>query len=170
VDADRLVALGRVTGVHGIRGAVKMRFYSGSAPAVLAPGAPVRLRLSNGQIAVFTASEIAAQGGRYRLRLAQIEDRDGAQALVGAEMVVARRELPELEAGTYYWADLLGLSVYAQDGACLGRLVEILETGGNDVYRVQGEQREVLVPALASVVRRVDLTAERMWVDLPEGL
>jgi 16S rRNA processing protein RimM len=48
--------------------------------------------------------------------------------------------------------------------------VEILETGSNDVYRVRGRQGEVLVPALASVVRRVDLIAGRMWVDLPEGL
>lgn len=170
MDADRLVALGRVTGIHGIRGAVKMRFYSGDAPAALAPGAAVRLRLPDGQVTVLTATEIAVQGRHLRLRLAQIENRDGAQALVGAEMVVARGELPEPEADAYYWADLIGLTVYGQDGACLGRLVEILQTGANDVYRVQGEQREVLVPALSSVVRRVDLAAGQMWVELPEGL
>lgn len=170
MDAHRLVALGRVTGVHGIRGAVKLRFYSGNAPAALVPGAAVGLRLADGAVAEFTAAEIAAQGGHFRLRLAQIEDRDAAEALVGAEMVVARSELPEPEADAYYWTDLIGLTVYAEDGACLGRLVEILETGANDVYRVRGGAREVLVPALASVVRRVDLAAGQMWVELPEGL
>jgi 16S rRNA processing protein RimM len=102
--------------------------------------------------------------------LAQVGDRDAAQALLGAEMVVPRGELPDPGPDTYYWADLIGLTVLTEDGGCLGELVEILETGSNDVYRVRGRQGEVLVPALASVVRRVDLIAGRMWVDLPEGL
>ena len=169
MDADALVALGRVTGVHGVRGAVKMRFYSGRLPAGLDRGSSVRLRL-DGKIAWFTVAEIAGRADPPRLRLAQVGDRDAAQALLGAEMVVPRGELPDPGPDTYYWADLIGLTVLTEDGGCLGELVEILETGSNDVYRVRGRQGEVLVPALASVVRRVDLIAGRMWVDLPEGL
>ena len=48
--------------------------------------------------------------------------------------------------------------------------MHILETGSNDVYVVRREDREVLVPALATVVRRIDLEGGRMWVDLPDGL
>jgi 16S rRNA processing protein RimM len=170
VDAETLVALGRVTGVHGIRGAVKIRFYSGSPPAGLAGGAAVRLRLEKENIVLFTVTEITGQGDFLLFRLARVGDRDAAQALVGAEVVVPRGELPELEPDTYYWTDLIGLRVFTEKGDCLGRLVEILETGSNDVYRVCGEGGEVLVPALASVVRRVDLGDGRMWVNLPEGL
>jgi 16S rRNA processing protein RimM len=170
VDADALVALGRVTGVHGIRGAVKLRFYSGDLPVNLAHGNAVRLRRENGEITRFTVTEITGRGDLARLHLARVGDRNAAEALVGAELVVARRELPDPEPDTYYWADLIGLTVLTEDGGCLGQLVEILETGSNDVYRVSGRKREVLVPALASVVRRIDLNTGRMWVDLPEGL
>jgi 16S rRNA processing protein RimM len=170
VDTDALVALGRVVGVHGIHGVVKMWFYSGNAPAGLRERSALRFRLDGGEMALFTASEISTQGRHCLLRLEQVDDRDAAQALVGAEMVVTRSELPDPEPDAYYWADLIGLTVFTEDGGCLGRLVEIVETGSNDVYRVRGEQREVLVPALVSVVRRVDLESGRMWVDLPEGL
>jgi 16S rRNA processing protein RimM len=170
VEPEALLALGRVTGAHGIRGLVKMSFYSGAAPQGIGPGSVVRLRSPAGEITHHTALEIAAHGGQFLLRLERVLDRGGAEALVGAELVVARGDLPELEEGSFYWSDLIGMEVLTGDGRRLGELVDILETGSNDVYRVRGRRGEVLVPALASVVRRVDLQARRMWVDLPEGL
>ena len=81
-----------------------------------------------------------------------------------------RTLLPELASDTYYWADLIGLSVYTTQGDYLGRLTSILPTGSNDVYIVRTEDRETLVPALASVVCSVDLANQTMRVKLPEGL
>ncbi len=170
MDADTLLALGRVIGAHGIHGAIKVAFYSGAAPEGTGPGSVVCLRLNEVRTARYTVREMLARTGHFLVRLDQIADRSGAEALVGAEMVVPRGALPEPEEGSYYWADLIGLTVVTTDGRILGELVEILETGSNDVYRVCGEAGEVLVPALALVVRRVDLQAGRMWVDLPEGL
>ena len=79
-----------------------------------------------------------------------------------------------MEEGTYYWADLMGLSVYSMAGDYMGELTAILRTGSNDVYvakRMDGKKElEVLIPALASVVREIDLDRRVMKVDLPEGL
>jgi len=79
-----------------------------------------------------------------------------------------------LEAGTYYWSDLIGLSVFSKDEDYIGRLTAILPTGSNDVYVVanvvQGHKKEVLIPALESVVVDIDLEKRVMHVDLPEGL
>ena len=72
------------------------------------------------------------------------------------------------------WVDLMGLSVYSLEEDYLGELRSIVQTGSNDVYvvkRVDGTTEiEVLVPALASVVKEIDLDKRLMRVDLPEGL
>jgi len=170
VDADALLVLGKVSGAHGIRGLVRMFFFSGAPPSNIAAGSTIRLRSARGETTRHTVVEMTAHRGQFLLQLDRVADRRGAEAMVGAELVLARGELPEPEEGSYYWTDLIGLAVSTLEGQPLGELVEILETGSNDVYRVRSGNREVLVPALASVVRRVDLNAGRMWVDLPEGL
>ena len=113
---------------------------------------------------------MTAHQHQFIVALAEVTDRGAAEALTGAEVVVARDRLPPPEADSFYWMDLIGMVVTTMDGKPLGNLIRILETGANDVYVVRRGARETLVPALASVVRRVDLEQRRMWVDLPEGL
>ena len=89
-------------------------------------------------------------------------------------MFIERKRLPEPEEDTYYWSDLIGLSVFSEQGQSLGKIKTIMRTGSNDVYVVQdrsdGETRETLVPALKSVVLEVNLEQRTMHVILPEGL
>ena len=75
-----------------------------------------------------------------------------------------------MEKDSYFWFDLIGMAVFTTTGEYLGRLESIIETGSNDVYVVQDGKEEVLVPALESVVVDVDIEANRMQVELPEGL
>jgi 16S rRNA processing protein RimM len=81
-----------------------------------------------------------------------------------------RSDRPPLDAGEYYWSDLVGMSVHTTNGECLGTIQHIFPTGSNDVYVVRDGSRETLVPALAWVVVKVDVEAKAMTVDLPEGL
>lgn len=71
---------------------------------------------------------------------------------------------------TYKVSDLVGCSVVTEEGEALGSLVDVLPTGGNDVYIVQNEEKEILIPALKSVVLSVDLEKRLITVKLPEGL
>ena len=80
-----------------------------------------------------------------------------------------RAQMPPLEDGSYYWCDLIGSAVY-DDEQYIGTLESIIPTGSNDVYVVTDGEKETLVPALASVVREVDVNRKRMRVTLPEGL
>jgi 16S rRNA processing protein RimM len=75
--------------------------------------------------------------------------------LRGRQVAVPRTELPATGEDEYYWTDLIGLAAVTLDGAKLGIVVRILETGANDVLVVRGE-RERLVPFVATVVREVD--------------
>ena len=76
-------------------------------------------------------------------------------------------QLPECE---YFHFQLLELKVLTEEGEDLGRISDILETGSNDVYVVTGPTGEVLVPALADVIVKVDLDQGIMEVSLPDGL
>ena len=73
-------------------------------------------------------------------------------------------ELPPLEDGDFYWAELEGLRVVTVEGAELGVVKRLMETGANDVLVVQGE-RERLIPYVAAVVRNVDLDSRTIEVD-----
>lgn len=104
------------------------------------------------------------------LKFHGIESADAARELVGQELTVHEAEAPSLPEGEYFHYQLLGLRVLTEEGEDLGRLGEILETGSNDVYVVSGDTGEVLVPALADVVLKVDLDEGVMVVRLLDGL
>jgi 16S rRNA processing protein RimM len=70
----------------------------------------------------------------------------------------------------YSVKDLVGCQVYTETSECLGELKDVLPSGGNDVFVVQGVKREYLIPALKTVVLKIDLTARRIDVTLPPGL
>jgi 16S rRNA processing protein RimM len=70
----------------------------------------------------------------------------------------------------YYVYQIVGLDVWTAEGEYLGRISEVLFTGANDVYVVQGEKGEILIPAIEDVVLEVDLDGGRLTVELMEGL
>ena len=71
---------------------------------------------------------------------------------------------------SYSVKDLAGCQVYTETSECLGELKDVLPAGGNDVFVVQGPQHEYLLPALKTVIRKIDITARRIEVILPAGL
>ena len=108
--------------------------------------------------------------GNVTLKLAGIDNPAQAEALRGELLYVPVAEAVPLGEDEYYHSQILGLDVWTTEGQYLGRVTEILETGSNDVYVVQGEDREILIPALATVVQQVDLERRRLIVALPPGL
>jgi 16S rRNA processing protein RimM len=109
-------------------------------------------------------------GDRVYLRLEGIADRTAAEALRGAILEVPLSEAVALPPNTFFWHQLIGLEVQTEAGARLGTLVEVLPTGGNDVYVVRDASREILLPAIREVVREVDLERGVMVVSLLPGL
>ena len=167
--ASHLIGLGRISGAHGLLGAVKVRPDAAAAttdPEVFAALAEVVI---GGQTyAVLQADRLKNQ---VLLRLAGVDTRSQAEQLTGGEVRGDRRRFPPLPPGEYYWFQLLGLPVYdAGDGALLGRLQEILPTPGHDVYVVVQGPREILLPAVAEVVVEINLEEGFLKVAPPPGL
>jgi 16S rRNA processing protein RimM len=109
-------------------------------------------------------------GERALLRFAGVHDRNDADKLRGLYLQIPVEEAMTLEEDAYYIYQLVGLSLVTDEGQPLGTLIEVIETGANDVYVVRGDQGEILIPAINDVVLEVDLEAGLMTVHLIEGL
>lgn len=158
------VILGRVTGLFGVRGWVKIYSYTEPREAVLGYG-PWWLRRDGSDWRQVRVTEGQRHGRSVVARLDGYDDRDAAAELLDADIAVAPEALPEPAEGQYYWHDLAGLEVVHRDGTRLGRVARILETGANDVLVVEGD-RERLIPFVPEkVILDVDLANGEILVD-----
>jgi len=167
------VLVGKIIGTHALRGALRVYCHVESS-AVFDPGKRMLAVLPDGTRRVVTIRSTRIQKRVKLVGLEDVDHIDAAEALVGAELFIDRSELPALESGTYYWHDLIGMAVENLDGEFLGNVEGIIPTGSNDVYVVVdsrgSRRREILIPAIASVVREIDPAKKTMRVLLPEGL
>ena len=168
--AAQWLTVGRISGVHGVRGWLKVQSYT-APPEQILRYQPWTLDRAGVKKQVEPVDS-KLNGKAVIISLAGITDRDQAMAYVNSDIVVSPEQLPVLPAGQYYWFQLQGLrvvSVFENNSTDLGKVVRILETGANDVLVVQGDERsldrkERLVPyLLGSTV--VDLDQNRIQVD-----
>jgi 16S rRNA processing protein RimM len=151
------VTLGRISGVFGVQGWVKVFSHTEPRDNIVRYDRWT-LRGPEGERDVEVESG-RRQGALVVAKLAGIDDRDAARALVGAEIVVDRSRLPKCEAGEYYWADLEGLEVRTPAGEVLGTVDHLLATGAHDVLVVKGSRERLIPFVLDKVIRAVDLGA-----------
>ncbi len=167
-EKDGLVALGRISRPHGVRGEVQVYPYSG--PESIAGIREIHLRHITGRSSTHRVLRSRIKGPKaVILSLDGITDRDKAEEMRGAEILVPRRSLTRSE-GEYFWYELEGLEVVTQDGKSLGVIREIIETGANDVLVVQGPRGEVLLPVIEEVIRQVDIERGTCTVEPLPGL
>jgi 16S rRNA processing protein RimM len=162
----RLVVLGRIAGVFGLRGELKVQSYTEPSEGICSY-TPWLLRKGNATDDALDAH--AVEMGRLHgkgvvVRLAGVTDIDLARALIGAEILVPRSALPPTAAGEHYWNDLEGMKVVTVDGVELGEVDHLFETGANDVMVVRGE-RERLLPYIPDVIVEVDAERRTIRVD-----
>lgn len=154
----RIVA-GKVVGVFGIKGWLKVKAYTQPAENILAY-APWYVRLPNGSVSELVVDQHQFKPQGLIVHIEGVDDRSQAERIGKPEIEVDRSCLPELEEGDFYWHQLLGLNVISEfDGAecTLGRVASFLETGANDVLVVRGD-RERLVPYVpGQFIKSVDI-------------
>ena len=163
------LALGRAVKAWGLEGEIKVEPYADFTSIAAGLGA-IHIGQPGGNPARYAVEQVRRAGSAWLLRLHGVETPEQAGRLVGCEVLIPRSAAPALPKGTYYHGDLVGLRVVSEEGRELGRLVDILETGANDVYVVDGQLGELLLPATREVVRCVDLVREIMLVRPLEGM
>lgn len=161
-----MILLGRVSGLFGIKGWVKLRSDTGPQENILSYS-PLYLEYE-GRWQAFEIKDGKKQGKSIIVRLGECADRDAAALLVGAHIAIKQEQLPDAEDGEYYWSDLVGLKVVTQTKVALGVIIEVMETGANDVIVVRAEDggQERLLPFIqGDVIKEVSLEQGRMTVD-----
>ena len=110
------------------------------------------------------------------IKVKGVDDRDAANLLTNCEIVVDSKQLPTLEDGDYYWKDLFGCQVVTTSGYELGKIIDMMETGSNDVMVVKANLKDAfglkerLIPFLdGQVIKKVDLATRTVEVDWDPG-
>ena len=153
------VELGRVTGVFGIRGWIRVRSHT------VPPEGILRYRRWNIGGREWQVADGHPQGDTVVAGLQGLEDRDAALRLRGATIEVPRSALPKAKRGEFYWTDVLGCEVVSTSGAKLGTLSSVTSNGAQDVMVVTGG-RDRLIPFVSGpIVKSVDPVAKQIVVE-----
>ena len=157
------VILGRVSGLFGVKGWIKVHSHTEPREAILDYRDWLLLRGDDSQ--AVRLAEGRRHGKTIVVRLDGVDDRDVAAGYVGAAIAVSREQLPATGQDEYYWADLEGLQVVHRDGRTLGTVAYLLATGANDVLVVRGDE-EILIPFVRDdVIKDVDFATGIISVD-----
>jgi 16S rRNA processing protein RimM len=157
-------AVGRVARAHGLRGELRVAAFTPVAPNLRA-GRQVTL---GGIAARIVAARPANEA--WIVSFDVVRNRTTAERFRGQLIEVPDGEVVRDAEDSYFIHELIGLRVVTAEGEELGRISEVLQPGANDVYVVQGERGEILVPAIADVVSRIDLPVGVMVITPMPGL
>ncbi|MDT7836794.1 ribosome maturation factor RimM [Aquabacterium sp. OR-4] len=180
------IEVGRVLGAWGVKGWIRVQPFSrdpkalfssrrwfvrppeadGPRPALPqgAPAMPPLLRITHSK----------EHGDGVVAAAQELGDRSAAEAMRGARIFIARSSFPTAGDGEYYWIDLIGLAVVNRDGAALGTVVDLLDTGAHSVLRIRRPEAteatppaeaERLIPFVGAFIDDVSLAERRITVD-----
>jgi 16S rRNA processing protein RimM len=120
----------------------------------------------------YTIKEVRPyKGAMLLLKIHEIKNATAAEALRGHDICIPIAQLAELPSDFYYQHDILGLAVVKLNGQPVGTIVDIMPTGGNDVYVIKApDGKQFLIPAVKAIVKQVDLLRRMMYIEPIGGL
>lgn len=165
------VCVGEILAAHGLKGELKIKSLS---------NVEERFEIGNQcNIAqapfTLTVESCRANGDSFLMQFAEVKDRSTADTLCGLILKIPEKRMGQLSAHTYWVHDIIGMSVETEAGENLGQVTQVLSTGANDVYEVASDpsisiSERILLPAIADVIRSVDIQSGRLVVRLLPGL
>ncbi|MCR4442652.1 MAG: ribosome maturation factor RimM [Peptococcaceae bacterium] len=167
---EQFIKIGQIVNTHGCRGELKV------LPLTDDPGrfeelTQVYVFRKDRDYIKYNVASARIHKGMVLVAFAEINDLLEAEKMKGLYLELPVSELKPLPEGHYYIFQLIGLNVY-EDDKLLGKMIDVIKTGSNDVYVVKavGSKKEILIPALKEVVEKIDLSSGAIRVKLPPGL
>lgn len=179
---DDAIEVARVADAWGIKGWLRIQPYAADPQVVLKarhwflqpPAGKPRAKEAPALPKVLNVTLVKEHSDGVIASVCEVADRNGAEALRGARIFVSRSIFPKTDDGEYYWIDLIGLNVVNRDGAALGTVAEMMDTGAHSVMRLTAESVdeagtprtvERLIPFVAAYIDDVSLTERRIVAD-----
>jgi 16S rRNA processing protein RimM len=161
--------VGKITGTHGLKGALRV---------IPLTDDPARFKFldyayveRNGVFEKHIVEETRFSKKHVLVKLKDVNNASAAEEYKDKYLLIDRNNAVRLPEDSFFICDIIGCSVYNDQGVSLGQVSEVLRTGSNDVYVVKNSDKsEILIPALKSVVKDVSVAEKKITVILPEGL
>ena len=161
--------VGKIINTHGLRGDVKIVTWT-DYPEDFEEIERVYIRRKTAD-EVLNITNVKYQKNNIIVKFKEIADINEAEKYKNLVVYADREDLPELEEGAHYIADLIGLTVIDEDGEVIGELIDVFNTGANDIYDVKRSgKRNLLLPVIDEVVKDIDLENKKITVHVMEGL
>ncbi|MCM2674761.1 ribosome maturation factor RimM [Alkalicoccobacillus plakortidis] len=163
--------VGQLVNTHGVRGEVRILSTTDFVEKRFAKGSTLAIRQENGTYLNLTVKTHRSHKQFELLTFEGYENINDVEPFKGQTLYVSADQQEELEIGEYYYHEIIGCTVISEEGLKIGRVIEILSPGANDVWVVKREgQKDLLVPYIESVVREVDINNKTITIHLLEGL
>ncbi|PKM82626.1 MAG: 16S rRNA processing protein RimM [Firmicutes bacterium HGW-Firmicutes-14] len=165
---EDMIAVGRVINTQGHRGEVRVwpltdfpeRFSQGKTVILQKEGTARRL----------TVEKMRSQKNFLVIKFVEIPDMNAAEDIKEGYLMIGRDELTKLPEDTFYIFEILDMQVVLADGTVLGKVKDVVQAGGNDIYVVAGRIKDYQIPAVKEIVKLIDRENRRIIINPPEGL
>jgi 16S rRNA processing protein RimM len=164
-----LVTIGKAIKTFGVKGEMKIESLT-DFPERFSNLNRVHLVSPAGREIVCEVQSVRNAGGAIYLLFAGYDTPEKAMVLNGWLLKIPEAETVPLPDGSYYWFELIGMEAVSESGEKIGTIVDIFQTGSNDVYVLKKGRKEFYIPATKDVIRQVDKKARRMTIRVLEGL
>ncbi|MDZ7288611.1 MAG: ribosome maturation factor RimM [candidate division KSB1 bacterium] len=166
---QQLVMIGEIVRPHGLRGTVKVRATTEN-PQRFSLLQKVQLQQKASTLGEYVIERLQVTNKDVYLKFRGVNDRNHAEQLLGAQLMIAREQCLPLAKNEYYQFEIIGLPVYTLMGESLGEIVDIESCPANDVWVIRDGRREKLIPAIQSIIHEVDLQNRRVIITPIPGL
>jgi 16S rRNA processing protein RimM len=166
--SEPLVPLGEIVTTHGIEGWLKLRLYNPQS-TLLSSLKEIFLE-TGGSRSPHSLVAIRPHQGNLLIKLRGIDTINDARKWIPSVLCIPADVLQPLKPGEYYHYQVVGLEVYDTAGSRIGAITRIWHKEGGDLYVVQGNDKEYLIPATKEVIEKVDFSAGKMIIRPPAGL
>lgn len=163
-----LLSVGRVSGTHHLKGAVKIT--SNVDGIEVLEGNKVMVELSSGEIKILTVKKVAPMvGKKWTMEFEELTNKTDAASIQNA-VVKARRDLLGIEDDEFLANDVLGMKAFTEDGEAIGEVVDVYETAAHDIYVIEDDEYETMIPDVQVFIKKIDFDKNEMIVSLIDGM
>ena len=168
IDYDEHTWIATIVGAHGIKGAIKAKYVT-NTPDYYLKEKELFLEKA-GILNAVKVLRINKSKNCWVIFCEEINSRDDAEVLKGCRLLLPDAKLRPLESNEVFLHQIIGCRVEDQKGMFLGEIIDIMETGANNVYEVSNGSSVFLVPDVPHVVKKLNVETQRMVIDLLPGL
>lgn len=162
------LSIGQIVNTHGVKGEIKV--YPLTDDITRFEKLKEVYIEAKGEIKKYPVASVKYLKNTVIMKLEGIDTMNDAERLKELYLKIGRWDAVPLPKDTFFICDIVDSEVYAIGIGLLGKLTNVIQTGSNDVYVVMQDKKEILIPALKTIVKEIDIKNKKITVDLPEGL